>query len=143
MSGTSAEAPTPVAPMVQSIVERLGRGTRRMLAAVGSVSRFVWATVVAFRDTRTWAPETLEQLRRLLLVSLVVGGLLFLASKLSGCALFAWIVHKAGGGRRVISLAVTVTQTVLYNAFVAAGSPAGPCDVGVTLTPGIVLSAVR
>jgi phospholipid/cholesterol/gamma-HCH transport system permease protein len=59
--------------MVQSIVERLGRATRRMLAAVGSVSRFVWATVVAFRDTRTWAPETLEQLRRLGVDSIPLG----------------------------------------------------------------------
>jgi phospholipid/cholesterol/gamma-HCH transport system permease protein len=51
--------------MVPSIVEMLGRATRLTLAAAGSTSRFVWTTVVEFRDVRIWAPQTIGQLRRL------------------------------------------------------------------------------
>src|ERR1019366_6678375 len=61
----SAEAPTPVPAIPRSIVGELGRVTQRTLAAAGSISRFVWATAVAFREVRTWAPETIGQLRAL------------------------------------------------------------------------------
>ncbi|MFI5311646.1 MAG: MlaE family ABC transporter permease [Gemmatimonadales bacterium] len=66
------------APVALSMVEGVGRATRLTLAAVGSTSRFVWATVVAFRDVRTWAPQTLGQLRRLGVDSIPLG--LFIAA---------------------------------------------------------------
>ena len=74
----SAEAPTPVPAIPRSIVGELGRVTQRTLAAAGSISRFVWATAVAFREVRTWAPETIGQLRALGVDSIPLG--LFIAA---------------------------------------------------------------
>jgi phospholipid/cholesterol/gamma-HCH transport system permease protein len=48
----------------------LGGNTRRALASLGAVTRFVAGTLVALRDYRTWAPATLEQAWRLGVTSL-------------------------------------------------------------------------
>jgi phospholipid/cholesterol/gamma-HCH transport system permease protein len=59
-------------------LEAIGRKTRETLADVGSISRFLRETAVAFRDVGTWRPEVMLQARRLGVDSLPIG--LFIAA---------------------------------------------------------------
>jgi phospholipid/cholesterol/gamma-HCH transport system permease protein len=59
-------------------LEAIGRSTRETLADVGSISRFLRETAVAFRDVGTWRPEVMSQARRLGVDSLPIG--LFIAA---------------------------------------------------------------
>jgi phospholipid/cholesterol/gamma-HCH transport system permease protein len=50
---------------IVTTLERIGAWTRTSLAGVGEISRYAGATCAAFRDVRTWGPQTLEQAWRL------------------------------------------------------------------------------
>jgi phospholipid/cholesterol/gamma-HCH transport system permease protein len=91
-------------------LETIGRVTRGMLATVGSTSRFLGDTLLAFRDVRTWAPEVLGQARRLGVGSLPIG--LFIAA-FTGIVLALLASYSFTGAVPMYFVGTLVGKTVL------------------------------
>jgi phospholipid/cholesterol/gamma-HCH transport system permease protein len=91
-------------------LETIGRVTRRTLATIGSTSRFLGDTLVAFRDVRTWAPEVMGQARRLGVGSLPIG--LFIAA-FTGIVLALLASYSFTGAVPMYFVGTLVGKTVL------------------------------
>ena len=91
-------------------VEAIGRATRRTLETVGSTSRFLGDTVVAFGDVRTWSPEVMGQARRLGVDSLPIG--LFIAA-FTGIVLALLASYSFTGAVPMYFVGTLVGKTVL------------------------------
>jgi phospholipid/cholesterol/gamma-HCH transport system permease protein len=74
LSGTPAisAAPPSGAPLFRAL-EALGQSTRHGFEAVGRSMAFVWDTIRAVSDARTWRSGTMVQMRRLGVDSLPIG----------------------------------------------------------------------
>jgi phospholipid/cholesterol/gamma-HCH transport system permease protein len=90
--------------------ETIGRVTRQALATVGSTSRFLGDTLLAFRDVRTWAPEVMGQARRLGVGSLPIG--LFIAA-FTGIVLALLASYSFTGAVPMYFVGTLVGKTVL------------------------------
>ena len=91
-------------------VEAIGRATRRTLETVGSTSRFLGDTVLAFGDVRTWSPEVMGQARRLGVGSLPIG--LFIAA-FTGIVLALLASYSFTGAVPLYFVGTLVGKTVL------------------------------
>jgi phospholipid/cholesterol/gamma-HCH transport system permease protein len=91
-------------------VEAIGRATRRTLETVGSTSRFLGDTVVAFGDVRTWSPEVMGQARRLGVDSLPIG--LFIAA-FTGIVLALLASYSFTGAVPMYFVGTLVGKTVM------------------------------
>jgi phospholipid/cholesterol/gamma-HCH transport system permease protein len=91
-------------------VEAIGRATRRTLETVGSTSRFLGDTVLAFGDVRTWSPEVMGQARRLGVDSLPIG--LFIAA-FTGIVLALLASYSFTGAVPMYFVGTLVGKTVL------------------------------
>jgi phospholipid/cholesterol/gamma-HCH transport system permease protein len=95
---------------VPLVLERIGQWTRRTLAAVGSIARFVRDVAAAFADVRTWAPETIGQARRLGVDSLPLG--LFIAA-FTGIVLALLASYSFTGAVPMYFVGTLVGKTVM------------------------------
>jgi phospholipid/cholesterol/gamma-HCH transport system permease protein len=91
-------------------VEAIGRATRRALAAVGSTSRFLGETALAFRDVATWRPEVIPQARLLGVDSLPIG--LFIAA-FTGIVLALLASYSFTGAVPMYFVGTLVGKTVM------------------------------
>src|ERR1039458_113662 len=91
-------------------IEAIGRTTRRTLETVGSVSRFLADTAVAFGDVRTWSPEVMGQARRLGVGSLPIG--LFIAA-FTGIVLALLASYSFTGAVPMYFVGTLVGKTVM------------------------------
>src|ERR1039457_5145876 len=91
-------------------IEAIGRATRRTLETVGSVSRFLRDTAVAFGDVRTWSPEVMGQARRLGVGSLPIG--LFIAA-FTGIVLALLASYSFTGAVPMYFVGTLVGKTVM------------------------------
>jgi phospholipid/cholesterol/gamma-HCH transport system permease protein len=91
-------------------VEAIGRVARRTLETVGSTSRFLGDTALAFGDVRTWSPEVMGQARRLGVDSLPIG--LFIAA-FTGIVLALLASYSFTGAVPMYFVGTLVGKTVL------------------------------
>jgi phospholipid/cholesterol/gamma-HCH transport system permease protein len=91
-------------------VEAIGRAARRTLETVGSTSRFLGDTALAFGDVRTWSPEVMGQARRLGVDSLPIG--LFIAA-FTGIVLALLASYSFTGAVPMYFVGTLVGKTVL------------------------------
>jgi phospholipid/cholesterol/gamma-HCH transport system permease protein len=91
-------------------LEAIGRVTRQTLEIVGSISRFLGQTAVAFADVRTWSPEVMGQARRLGVGSLPIG--LFIAA-FTGIVLALLASYSFTGAVPLYFVGTLVGKTVL------------------------------
>ena len=91
-------------------VEAIGRTARRTLETVGSTSRFLGDTALAFGDVRTWSPEVMGQARRLGVGSLPIG--LFIAA-FTGIVLALLASYSFTGAVPLYFVGTLVGKTVL------------------------------
>ena len=91
-------------------VETIGRTARRTLEGIGSTSRFLGDTAVAFGDVRTWSPEVVLQARRLGVDSLPIG--LFIAA-FTGIVLALLASYSFTGAVPLYFVGTLVGKTVM------------------------------